>query len=362
MDVDGRDGQAEEHIPAWAQSYINEQQDLMQQFLAQQQAAFNAETQRLRTELQSVTQQFSQGPTPASNTTNDPTRRPRPRLPDPEKFDGGDLSLYPQFESQLKAKLAIDEAAIGGPVEQIWYGFSRLGGKAASRIHPWIATYERTVEFTVANFFSQLQTAFKDAAQQEKALDKLNSLRQGNKPFDEFLSEFDRLLLEAGGHAWDNRVKKGYMKSALNHTIRDRMVAMEEKESYEEFTRQVKSIADRLAELKAGRSRTAAPGSSPTKPVNESDGAMDWEATVSAVQTRRAKWVSSSTIEQRKRDGKCFRCGAGNHRIRECPYLSARRPSRPTQEDARKAKVAHVDLDGAELEEGSPANERAEKE
>jgi hypothetical protein len=226
-----------------------------------------------------------------------------------------------------------------------------------------MATYERTVSFTLDNFFDQLRTAFKDAAQQEKALDKLNSLRQGNKTFDEFISEFDRLLLEAGGHAWDSRVKKGYMKSALNHTIKDRMVAIEEKESYEEFSRQVKSIADRLGELKSGRPRIAAPGnSSSMKAINEADGAMDWETTVSAVQARRAKWVDSSVIEQRKKDGNCFRCGARTHKIKECPYLPAQRPPRPAQKDARKVKVARVDLDGAELEEESPVNGEAEKE
>ena len=369
MEVDGRDGQAEEHIPAWAQKYLNEQQDIMQQFLAQQQAAFDAETQRLRAELESATRRSSQGPTPASNPANDPTRRPRPRLPDPEKFDGSDLSLFPQFESQLRAKLRIDEAAIGGPVEQIWYGFSRLSGKAASRIHPWIATYERTTDFTIEKFFDQLRAAFKDIAQQEKALDKLNSLRQGNRPFDEFLSEFDRLLLEAGGHAWDGRVKKGYMKSALNYTIKDRMVALEEKESYEEFCRQVKGIADRLAELMGGRARpnTTTDGGSAKTTNNEADGAdgaMDWEATVSAVQVRRAKWVDSSVIEQRKKEGNCFRCGSSEHRIRGCPYLPAQRPRpRPQSNGQRQnAKVAHVDLGGAVLEdESTTINEEAEK-
>jgi hypothetical protein len=153
------------------------------------------------------------------------------------------------------------------------------------------------------------------------------------------------------------------MKSALNHTIRNRMVTMEEKESYEGFCRQVKSIADRLAELKGGRSSPTTTEGSLTKTANnEADNAMDWETTVTAVQTRRAKWVDSSVIEQRKKEGNCFRCGAKTHKIKACPYLPAQRPSRPAQKDARKAKVAHVDLDGAELEEESPADEKAEKE
>jgi hypothetical protein len=160
------------------------------------------------------------------------------------------------------------------------------------------------------------------------------------------------------------------MKSALNYTIKDRMVALEEKGSYEEFCRQVKGIADRLVELKGSRARpsttTTTDGGSAKTTNNEADGAMDWEATVSAVQVRRAKWVDSSIIEQRKKEGNCFRCGSSEHRIRGCPYLPAQRPRpRPQpQSDAQRqnAKVAHVDFGGAVLEEESTTiNEEAEK-
>ena len=55
--------------------------------------------------------------------------------------------------------------------------------------------------------------------------------------------------MEAGGHAWDDKVKKGYLKAALNQTLREKMVVIEEKDTYEGFCAQVKGVADRLTEL-----------------------------------------------------------------------------------------------------------------
>lgn len=65
-----------------------------------------------------------------------PAVRSRPSLPHPDRFDGKDLSLYPQFEGLLQAKLHIDAASIGGETEQVWYVYRRLLGEAARRIYP----------------------------------------------------------------------------------------------------------------------------------------------------------------------------------------------------------------------------------
>jgi hypothetical protein len=112
-------------------------------------------------------------------TGNGPVKRPRHKMDDPEKFDGTDLSLYPQFEGLLYAKLEIDSEAIGNEKEKVWYGFSRLKEGAAGRIYPWIDTYKnKPAVFTVSNFFSQMQLAFKDSTLREKALNLTASVRE----------------------------------------------------------------------------------------------------------------------------------------------------------------------------------------
>ena len=58
------------------------------------------------------------------------------RLSDPERFDGSDTSLFPQFAGLLEAKLEIDAACIGNEREKVWYAFGHLTGTTAARIYP----------------------------------------------------------------------------------------------------------------------------------------------------------------------------------------------------------------------------------
>ncbi|KAK9371574.1 uncharacterized protein V1513DRAFT_428421 [Lipomyces chichibuensis] len=252
------------------------------------------------------------GPTdhgPAADTAVNLLKRPRAKLPDPDKFTGEDLSLFPQFLGKLQAKLEIDADAIGTGKDHVWYSFGRLEGKAAARIFPWMSSYKDTPGFTLGNFFKQLRTAFEDPALKDKALNRLNTFRQGARPFGELLSELDRLLLEAGGNAWDDAVKKGYVRAAVNQTLRDKLINIEEKPSYEEYCLQVKNIADRLAEFRrlsvntrvnsgyfppAARQDSRAPA--PERSTNND--AMDWEPSA-AKSSKRAMWVNKYELERR---------------------------------------------------------------
>jgi len=57
---------------------------------------------------------------------------------------------------------------------------------------------------------------------------------------------------------------------------------------------------------------------------------MDWESTpviaAASMRTKRAKWVPSGTIDERRRKGQCYRCGKDGHIVRDCDLLSAVRP------------------------------------
>jgi hypothetical protein len=354
MDNNGMDTTslgADQHVPAWAQTLIDNQR---------------IEMQSQRQEFMSIIEQQSQqirGMEAHMNETPRPfnIKRPRPKLSDDhEKFDGEDLSLYPQFRGKLEAKVEIDAEAIGTEKDRVWFAFHRLTGTAAARIYPWISTFKNTPFFTLPGYFKQMDIAFLDPSLRDKALSKLNTLQQGNRSFSELVSEFDRLLLEAGGHGWDDLVKKGYLKASFNQTLCDRLVTVEEKDTYEDFCHQVKGVADRLAEYRRFTNGVKGPRNLGNTASATTNGAasvatgdsMDWEPSTSRAtrppkrNAARAKWVTKGELDKRRENGLCLRCGAGGHRVKECPYLPARNPNNTLR--VATAKVAEPVLEEPE--------------
>lgn len=281
-------------------------------------------------------------PTPS---TTDSLRRPRPKIGDTEPYDNSDRSLYPQFISKLRAKLNIDKDAIGSAYDRIWYAFSRLTGSAAAQVLPWMDHYagdmDTVTEQTLKDFLNHLDFNFKDRNLRERAVRALGNLKQANKPFATLLNEFNRLLMEAGGHDWDNEVKRSYLDNALNHEMNDRLVTVEKKENFSEYVVQLQLIADRM-EKNASRSRTlqhnnanrranhpnpSSFNTNPAPPVTTPQGdQMDWTPTISRHRPRQtAKWVPSEEINARKEQNLCIRCGASGHFISKCPYNAPQR-------------------------------------
>ena len=282
------------------------------------------ETQQQNRELyqtmMEIRQQLSATPTSTTTTaasapvvTPEPNtisyeKRPKPRLPKPEAFTGEDLSLYAQFELKLMAKLEIDAESIGSARDQLWYAFNLLDGKAAARIHPWMKIASESSyggAFTIPDLVSQMRKAFLDPALQDKALLKLNTLKQGTRTLREFLSDFDRLLLEAGGLMWTDDVKKGYLRTAISIPILQGMVGTTPDASYERYCDQLRMIDDQLEQL-----RRITKGKTSTVTVQSEGGAqqvgdaMDWEATK----------VANVRTETRT----CYGCGKKGHLKRNC--------------------------------------------
>lgn len=169
--------------------------------------------------------------------------------PNVEKFDAHDLSIYLLFEGLLRAKLEIDGRSIGGQKEQVWYAFERLAGDALARIFPWI-TYEQQIEiFTGEELFVQMRTAFADPQQQQKSLVELNRIKQRGVPFNEFLNNFNPTILEAQGWSWEDVIKNGYLKSALDTKLLAATVGMTEKDTYEGYCAQLRMVNDQMIEI-----------------------------------------------------------------------------------------------------------------
>lgn len=327
----------------------------------------------IRNRLTQVEAGPSSASTSATNTNATPvtvdtdnsmttTMRIKPHLPNIDKFDAHDLSMYPQFEGLLKAKLEIDGNSIGGEREQVWYAFGRLAGDASARIFPWITYAQQTDTFTVEQLFVQMRTAFADPRQQQKALAELNRAKQRGLPFNEFLNNFNRTILEAQGWGWEDVIKKGYLKSALDTKLLGATVGMKEEDSYEGYCSQLRMVNDQMTEINEVTARKQWVKAQFAKRANanahSSSNAdrMDWEPsnTVGAVRTKGSKnrkhdefkkeWATPAQLDQRKADRVCYRCGVKGHGWQYCDaklnskksvYSVKSKPSAPQKGEAK---------------------------
>jgi hypothetical protein len=361
--------------PEWLQGLFHQQMraqnDALASMAAQQNQAITLLVNRINTlEEQASTRMDTATPTqstltdPLLNTTTtyNGQRTRKHKLPSPGKFDGKDFALYPQFEGMLRAKVEIDGPAIGEEWEQVWYAFGCLEGLAAGRVYPWMSAYNRTQEFTVAKFFQQMAVAFSDPHQQEKALGELRRIKQGTRPFGEFISAFDRLLLEADGWKWDSRIKKSQLKAAVTVKLLQGVVGIPEADSYEDYCSQLRGVSDRMDEIRMRKAVT--PYWQNQRSSARSKDEMDWEpasaVVVASARGPRAKWVSEEEMSERRQNGACLRCGARGHFIRDCK-MRAQQKSDPQQKNEPHKKKNPVLVAKARVEELNDSDEESGK-
>lgn len=227
-------------------------------------------------------------------------------------------------------------------------------------------------------FFHQMQLVFQDPQAKERAQRKLNSLRQGKRPFIEAYMEWQSLLIEAGGADWPDSAKKMSLDRILGDELARAMITVPASDSFEGYCNTLKEIDDRLHAYQArtapklqkqasqehlpwrsSQNWRSGPAIQNTQSKPDQD-KMDWQPTqpvqAAVGHQRRAKWVSKDEITRRHQEGLCERCGASGHWKQACPYAPARRPTRATP--ARQIKpTVEPELEDEESNNEDPGNE-----
>lgn len=264
---------------------------------------------------------------------------PRATLTNKLEYDHSDSTLFPMFIGKLEAQVEQDYEAHGGEQGCCWHAFGCLQGQASTRIFPWMEAQRAAGTLTLGGLIAQIKVAFADPHRQDKALATLQTIKQGTQSFDEFMNQFDRLLLEAGlyleGDGSSDRMRKSLLKPAVSIKIRKGTLGMLEEPTYTGYCQQLRAVHDQLVEMKEidarGASYKPATRWESYKKPSSSDN-MEWEPT-KAGKTRekstanpRAKsrkddreaWGSAETVDKRKREGCCLRCGMEGHFVRDC--------------------------------------------
>lgn len=273
-----------------------------------------------------------------------------------QPFDGKP-ELYMQFENGLRSKFRRENARFADEEAKVLFAIGLLQKEAATRMSAWINTYQGTDHFTLVNLFAQMKLQFGQEDSARKAMTKLQNLRQEQKPFEEYLATFNRLLYESeGGLSWNDSTKISWFQRGMTYRMQTATLAVIENNSFEEYIRQTKIIAERAENLQRRTPwRSNNPRGAPAPPADQ----MDWTPTpaVGAVSNRRAKWVDAQEIQRRRDNRLCYRCGSNEHIVQRCPYKP---PVPPGQRPApRTPRVAVVRIE-PELEDEDDNQEEVE--
>ncbi|PHH49893.1 Retrotransposon-derived protein PEG10 [Ceratocystis fimbriata CBS 114723] len=274
------------------------------------------------------------------------------RLPDPDKFDGNRQDLR-RFVSQIHQKMTTN--------------------------HDRFPTAQARMAY-VNNHYQEvlkvLDRAYGEPDQMNRACTKLFRLRQGNKDFATFFSEFQRLALVG-------KVSEATLPTLLEQNISKELRAMllhHDPPSYEyhQFANFLQTLESRMnrfgfinpfntaARPPANQNRTSATHNSTSAPETRTPApqAPAPGNTVPRGMTPTPDPDAMDLSHQRRTDrrekGECYRCGSKNHLVAQCPRPDTRQlrsaalpSSRPTPPPPTP-RSSHRRRDSFAIEKWSP--------
>ena len=145
--------------------------------------------------------------------------------PDPPTFDGNPANLD-AFIFKLKSKLEANADWYLTPEAEIKYSFSRLKGKAEKQILPWMNSKNAACIKEMNAFYEALRLCFEDPDKEWKAQQFIDNLRQGERPFSEYLSQFEAHIGDTG---FDEAAQLFYFKNGLSIELRTYLIRIDTK-------------------------------------------------------------------------------------------------------------------------------------
>lgn len=167
------------------------------------------------------------------------TRRPRPVLPDPDKFNGKD---YDTWLPLIKAKLDLDGDALGGTEKAFfWYVYGRLEADLQGLVLCFASTPSSTLVF---DLFDRI---YEDPNKPARAADRLSKLTQGTDTLPRFLAKFERTLFEAGALNWPDSAKVAALRAGLNDFLKRKLDnQLSVPNGYKDFVHTLHQLSGRL--------------------------------------------------------------------------------------------------------------------
>jgi hypothetical protein len=273
------------------------------------------------------------------STTLQPARL-TPRHPDPDKFNGNKDELL-QFTTQLKLKLNINADHYTSSKSDIAYAISRLEGNALSQILPLVKSATNVDILNIDAFFKILEAAFGDPDKKGTAQRKIRSLRQTNKPFHEYLADFQRYIVDTD---YNEDARLAALIEGLSQELKNMLMYIPTPRTMVEAIETLQSLENRRKMFGSNSGYTSGhtnrrPGQStptgssnahgPTRPTPTSSTRPGSGAPAASNNTlndpmdlsssRRRGPLTPAERERRISLGLCLYCGGAGHVAKNCP-------------------------------------------
>ena len=314
---------------------------LTNQVLASVQSQFQTVIDSLQVQIAALQAEIAQLRT-QSVTTAAPTSRPRPRLPDPVKFDGKQ-HRFRVWLPEVKAKIAVDDEAIGNDIAKFFYVYGCLEPTVQAMVLPQLAIAEKEKRWDYNTILLQLSRAYTNPNEVFEAEEALHAIKQGDQPLPAYIARFERLLYEAEGQDWNDTNKIMLFRAGLSPSLRKVLsLQLVLPTDYPGYLSSVQQINRRSPHASA--STTHAHGQNSDK--------MDVSA-INISSISRARSTSPLGRQQWREKGLCVRCGSASHWVKACPLqpaspsASSRRPFVKPQPSADQSDGSENDFDGS---------------